>query len=272
MPKTGSHTSFPDHVRSIEFYHMYVQGRDGRAQQFQQDAEIFAPARRVRGRDGRAQKFRGAVLFGSETGEGCEIVRVIPPVPSDTELLDELAAALSAKRFAKLTFLGKTKRDVMSMLCGFCLQGVPLPNVFESASAHFSGLTPFQLKVYLEACGIPQGETRSYSWLSAKMRPHGAASAASRAVGGAMRSNPFPIFIPCHRIVLKSGAIGGFMGKSEASLEHGKGCWQLSLKKALLELEGLYRQPDLFSSDAGAPMAAQGANVFVLAPKLRDAV
>lgn len=268
MPKTGSNTAFPNHVRSIEFYHMYV-----------------------RADEGALEKFVGAVLFGAETAEGCEISRIIPPVPSDADLLGELGTALSAKRFAKLTFLRKTKRDVMSMLGGFCLQGIPLPNVFESGSVHFSGLTPFQLKVYIEACGIPQGETRSYSWLSSRITRRGtfdAASAArppaqsgaarpaaqrsSRAVGGAMRSNPFPIFIPCHRIVLKSGAIGGFMGKSDAGLERGKGCWQLSLKKALLELEGLYRQPDLFSSDVSAPMSTQGANVFVLTPKLRDAV
>ncbi|KAM5241595.1 methylated-DNA--protein-cysteine methyltransferase isoform 1-T6 [Hipposideros larvatus] len=35
---------------------------------------------------------------------------------------------------------------------------------------------------------------------------------AARAVGGAMRSNPVPILIPCHRVVLSTGAIGNYSG------------------------------------------------------------
>ena len=36
---------------------------------------------------------------------------------------------------------------------------------------------------------------------------------AARAVGQAMARNPLPILIPCHRVILSSGKIGGFMGK-----------------------------------------------------------
>ncbi|XP_006146983.1 methylated-DNA--protein-cysteine methyltransferase isoform X2 [Tupaia chinensis] len=35
---------------------------------------------------------------------------------------------------------------------------------------------------------------------------------AARAVGGAMRSNPIPILIPCHRVVCSSGAMGNYSG------------------------------------------------------------
>uniref|UniRef100_A0A8C9J5L3 Methylated-DNA--protein-cysteine methyltransferase n=1 Tax=Panthera tigris altaica TaxID=74533 RepID=A0A8C9J5L3_PANTA len=50
------------------------------------------------------------------------------------------------------------------------------------------------------------GETVSYRQLAALAgRPR-----AARAVGGAMRTNPLPILIPCHRVVCSSGAVGNY--------------------------------------------------------------
>ncbi|GAB5578886.1 methylated-DNA--protein-cysteine methyltransferase isoform X5 [Prionailurus iriomotensis] len=50
------------------------------------------------------------------------------------------------------------------------------------------------------------GETVSYRQLAALAgRPR-----AARAVGGAMRTNPLPILIPCHRVVCSSGAMGNY--------------------------------------------------------------
>ncbi|NXD27705.1 MGMT methyltransferase, partial [Spelaeornis formosus] len=48
---------------------------------------------------------------------------------------------------------------------------------------------------------------------------------AARAVGGAMRSNPIPIIIPCHRVILSSGSIGNY-GAGQLLKE-----WLLSHKK-----------------------------------------
>uniref|UniRef100_A0A8C3WZ75 Methylated-DNA--protein-cysteine methyltransferase n=1 Tax=Catagonus wagneri TaxID=51154 RepID=A0A8C3WZ75_9CETA len=52
------------------------------------------------------------------------------------------------------------------------------------------------------------GETVSYQQLAALA----GIPRAARAVGGAMRSNPIPILIPCHRVVLSSGAMGNYSG------------------------------------------------------------
>lgn len=52
---------------------------------------------------------------------------------------------------------------------------------------------------------IPFGETRTYGEIAAKIGQPKAA----RAVGGACRNNPFPFFLPCHRVV-SSVSIGGF--------------------------------------------------------------
>ncbi len=73
-----------------------------------------------------------------------------------------------------------------------------------------------------EACrGIPPGETRSYQWLAeAAGNPR-----ASRAAGQAMAKNPFPLIIPCHRVV---GSGGGL---------HGYGAGGVGVKARLLEME-----------------------------------
>ncbi|MEW5800884.1 MAG: methylated-DNA--[protein]-cysteine S-methyltransferase [bacterium] len=68
------------------------------------------------------------------------------------------------------------------------------------------GMTPFVRKVLDRARSIPWGEVQTYGWLSAQIRlPRSA-----RAVGGALRRNPVPVVIPCHRILRKGGQMGGF--------------------------------------------------------------
>jgi O-6-methylguanine DNA methyltransferase len=85
-----------------------------------------------------------------------------------------------------------------------------------------SSLGSFTQKVLNELRKIPYGETRSYGWLAKKVGKPGAA----RAVGQALKRNPVPIIIPCHRIIRDDGTIGGFsMG--------------VNIKERLLALEGV---------------------------------
>lgn len=72
-------------------------------------------------------------------------------------------------------------------------------------SIDMGGLPPFFRAVLTELTRVPAGETLSYGELAARCGRPGAA----RAVGQAMAKNPWPLVIPCHR-VLASGGIGGF--------------------------------------------------------------
>ncbi|PKB79325.1 MAG: hypothetical protein BZY88_13890 [SAR202 cluster bacterium Io17-Chloro-G9] len=73
-----------------------------------------------------------------------------------------------------------------------------------------------------EACrAIPSGETRSYAWLAAEA----GSPLAVRAAGQAMARNPWPLIIPCHRVI---GSNGGL---------HGYGAGGLRVKARLLEME-----------------------------------
>ncbi len=66
--------------------------------------------------------------------------------------------------------------------------------------------TDFEHKVWLALKEIPYGETRSYKWLAERVgRPK-----AARAVGQALKKNPMPIILPCHRVIASDGSIGGF--------------------------------------------------------------
>ncbi len=77
---------------------------------------------------------------------------------------------------------------------------------FDDVPVDMSSRTMFQRKV-LEACrAIPAGDTRTYGELAADAGYPGAA----RAVGSAMANNRTPLIIPCHRVVLASGAAGKF--------------------------------------------------------------
>ena len=67
-------------------------------------------------------------------------------------------------------------------------------------------LTDFQRLVYGAVCRIPRGHTRSYRWVAERIgRPR-----AARAVGQALRRNPFAPIVPCHRVVRSDGALGGY--------------------------------------------------------------
>lgn len=64
----------------------------------------------------------------------------------------------------------------------------------------------FNLKVWKELLKIPFGETASYKEISIQIGDINSA----RAVGNACGLNPIPLIIPCHRVILSSGKLGGF--------------------------------------------------------------
>lgn len=68
------------------------------------------------------------------------------------------------------------------------------------------GFSSFQLRVWEAALKIPFGSTRSYSWVARRI----GSPRALRAVGTALKNNPYPMVIPCHRVIKSNGDIGGY--------------------------------------------------------------
>lgn len=83
--------------------------------------------------------------------------------------------------------------------------------------------TDFQLKVWQELSSIPYGSTCSYKDIAQKIHH----PKAYRAVGMANNKNPFPIIIPCHRVIDSQKQLTGYAGG-------------LNIKKFLLQLEQTY--------------------------------
>lgn len=71
---------------------------------------------------------------------------------------------------------------------------------------HLKG-TAFQLKVWETLLKIPMGQLSSYGSIAQKIGNQNA----SRAVASAIGNNPVAYLIPCHRVILASGNLGGYM-------------------------------------------------------------
>ena len=80
--------------------------------------------------------------------------------------------------------------------------------------------TQFQRDVWAALRAIPFGQTRTYGEVAA----NSGHPKAQRAVGQANGANPWPVIVPCHRVVASTG-LGGYAGG-------------LEVKRFLLELEG----------------------------------
>ena len=74
--------------------------------------------------------------------------------------------------------------------------------------------TPFEKDVLLEVAKIPYGEVRTYKQIAEALGTKG-----YQAVGTAVGKNPFPIIIPCHRVVKSNLRVGEYRGGSEMKNE-----------------------------------------------------
>jgi len=106
-------------------------------------------------------------------------------------------------------------RSISAMLSGKSVR-------FSLGLLDLESCPPFQQVVLRAAARIPCGQVRTYGQIAAQLGKPGA----SRAVGNALAANPFPLVVPCHRVVRAGGQLGGFGGGS-------------TLKRALLAREGV---------------------------------
>ncbi|HQY68940.1 MAG TPA: MGMT family protein [Pseudomonadales bacterium] len=91
-------------------------------------------------------------------------------------------------------------------------------------------ITEFHRRVFATARAIAPGNTITYGELARRLGTPGAA----RAVGQALGANPFPIVVPCHRIVAADGSLGGFSAPGGART-----------KRRMLQIEGAIAQADI---------------------------
>ena len=152
-----------------------------------------------------------------------KIVGIFLPEANDKRLLAQVRKRLRSPRLeftAQLPgFVGQLAAQLRTHLRGhaqnFSLDHIALPQ-----------RAPFTRKVYECSQRIPYGKVLTYRELAERA----GSPKACRAVGQAMAKNPFPIVIPCHRVVGSTKNSGGFSA-------HGG----LATKARILEIEGLRR-------------------------------
>lgn len=87
-------------------------------------------------------------------------------------------------------------------------------------------MTRFQTRVYDLLAKVPRGKVTTYGSLARILR-----CGSPRAVGQALRANPFAPRVPCHRVVRADLTLGGYQGKDAGAA--------LRRKRSLLEREGV---------------------------------
>jgi len=110
---------------------------------------------------------------------------------------------------------------------------------FSAVTLDMEQLPPFPRRVYEVVRTIPCGTTLTYGEIAKRL----GAPVEARDVGEAMGRNPFPIIIPCHRVLAAGGKLGGFSAPGG-----------VATKRRLLAIEGARatEEPDLFDRMARA--------------------
>ncbi|CAK7269039.1 hypothetical protein SEPCBS119000_003365 [Sporothrix epigloea] len=117
----------------------------------------------------------------------------------------------------------KTQAETASVTSQLASGGDPLPHPSSPSLSHSpspmdvqlrriaaSQRTPFEKRVWSLLCQIPAGSVTTYALMARQL------GSSPRAVGNALRRNPFAPDVPCHRCVATGGGLGGFKGVGPA--------------------------------------------------------
>ena len=164
-------------------------------------------------------RFGTLILLWRDTPGGPKVARVL--LPRDGKATEEmLRVEHEGASAGSRSEMNVWAERIAGFLCGDDI-GFPLDMLA------LEDCSQFQQKVLRAEHAIPRGFVSTYGRIAAHLGMPGAA----RAVGGALATNPFPIFVPCHRAMRADMTLGGYQGGA-------------AMKRALLEMEGLEVSPE----------------------------
>jgi O-6-methylguanine DNA methyltransferase len=139
-------------------------------------------------------------VYAAFTPEGVEYVRLAQARPEDAD--EEFVRAYRERFRRPLRAADRPPPGLLPTLRG---------RRSAALRVNLGDVTEFERDVLLATSRIPAGQTRPYNWVAAQIgRPR-----AVRAVGTALRNNPVPILIPCHRVTRATGEPGEYVFGSE---------------------------------------------------------
>lgn len=144
----------------------------------------------------------GEFLLG-QSDRGVTTLKFLEGRSDKRELVDELRAS-----WANAAVVEDLKGTAQSAgLVVRALANAPVESPQSPIRLHLRG-TNFQLKVWEALLRIPGGGTTTYEELATSL----GTPEATRAAANAVAANPVVWLIPCHRVIRKSGAFGGYQG------------------------------------------------------------
>lgn len=161
-------------------------------------------------------------------GHGIGGVQLPEPTPAETEA--RLRRRSDAMPLDPPADIQRVIEDIVALLKG-------QQRDLMGATLDMCTVPPFHRQVYEIARTIRPGQIATYGEIAMRLGMPGAA----RAVGQTLGRNPFPIIVPCHRVLAAGGRLGGFSASGG-----------LETKRRLLAIEGARGMPlrDLFDSVA----------------------
>jgi methylated-DNA-[protein]-cysteine S-methyltransferase len=134
------------------------------------------------------------------------------------ETLQLKKASLSFSSCFECSIQGAVEKELREQLLTFLENyGKKNPSLLK---LNLEPLSPFREKALSHLQKVPFGEVVTYGELAAKIGQPKAA----RAIGMACHYNPYPLFIPCHRVIASGKRLGGF-------------AYDLKMKQLLLDFE-----------------------------------
>ena len=128
-----------------------------------------------------------------------------------------------ARRFAGAT-PAEPSGDVKAAIDGIVALLAGAKRDLREVPLDMAGIPDFNRRVYELARTIPPGSILTYGEIAMRLGAPGTA----RAVGQALGQNPFPIVVPCHRVLGADGRMGGFSAPGG-----------VATKRRMLEIEGV---------------------------------
>ena len=129
------------------------------------------------------------------------VVRVAFPEEGDDAVLSELSSELSSR--VEPGHLDRERREVDEYFSG-------RRRAFD-APVDLGLVEGFGRKVLEATARIPYGSVSTYGEVASRAGSRRAA----RAAGNALRRNPIPILVPCHRVIRSGGGLGGYAGRED---------------------------------------------------------
>jgi methylated-DNA-[protein]-cysteine S-methyltransferase len=158
----------------------------------------------------------GNLYFAAAFSQRGKIVRIALPKTNLEDLVTEIS------NYHPKFIINNMYEDIVEIISemyhgnmlNFDIELLEMDISTESSHETSTIKTNFERNVILEVASIPKGHVRTYKEIATSMKTQG-----YRAVGTAIGKNPFPIVVPCHRVVRSDGTVGGFRGGKQMKVE-----------------------------------------------------